>query len=106
MAYPNQPRLHLLYNLSILNRRATEKYYFHFMTEKILDATGLICPLPVLKLRKHLKSMRIGDIVLVVANDPAAAIDIPHFCNEAGHTLISQQATGSDATQYQIRKEI
>ena len=76
------------------------------MTTKILDATGLLCPLPVLKLRKHLKSMKIGDIVLVLANDPAAAIDIPHFCNEVGHTLISQKATGSDATEYQIRKEI
>ena len=58
------------------------------MTEKILDATGLLCPLPVLKLRKHLKSMELGDIVLVLADDPAAAIDIPHFCNESGHILI------------------
>ena len=58
------------------------------MKEKILDATGLLCPLPVLKLRKHLKSMELGDIVLVLADDPAAAIDIPHFCNETGHTLI------------------
>ncbi len=61
------------------------------MTEKILDATGLLCPLPVLKLRKHLKSMELGDIVLVLADDPAAAIDIPHFCNETGHTLISKE---------------
>jgi len=76
------------------------------MTTKILDATGLLCPLPVLKLRKHLKSMKIGDIVVILANDPAAAIDIPHFCNEVGHTLISQEATRSDATEYQIRKEI
>ena len=90
----------------MLNRPITEKCYTHKMTEKILDATGLLCPLPVLKLRKHLKSMRIGDILLVIADDPAAAIDIPHFCNEEGHTLISQQTTGSDATQYQIRKEI
>ena len=63
------------------------------MRDKILDATGLLCPLPVLKLRKHLKSMELGDIVLVLADDPAAAIDIPHFCNETGHTLISK-ATG------------
>ena len=61
------------------------------MREKILDATGLLCPLPVLKLRKHLKSMELGDIVLVLADDPAAAIDIPHFCNETGHTLISKE---------------
>ena len=76
------------------------------MKEKILDATGLLCPLPVLKLRKHLKSMELGDIVLVLADDPAAAIDIPHFCNETGHTLISQKATRSCTTEYQVRKEI
>tara|TARA_B100001175_G_C19009930_1_gene403008 strand:- start:271 stop:501 length:231 start_codon:yes stop_codon:yes gene_type:complete len=76
------------------------------MTKEILDATGLLCPLPVLKLRKHLKSMKIGDVVAVLANDPAAAIDIPHFCNEAGHKLISQKANGSGATEYQVRKEI
>ena len=76
------------------------------MTEKILDATGLLCPLPVLKLRKRLKSMKIGDVVAVLADDPAAAIDIPHFCNETGHTLISQNTNGSCAIEYQVRKEI
>ena len=76
------------------------------MTEEILDATGLLCPLPVLKLRKHLKFMKIGDVVAVLADDPAAAIDIPHFCNETGHTLISQKTSGSCATEYQVRKEI
>ena len=76
------------------------------MTNEILDTTGLLCPLPVLKLRKHLKSMKIGDVVAVLANDPAAAIDIPHFCNELGHTLISKKSTGSGETEYQVRKEI
>ena len=74
------------------------------MTEKILDATGLLCPLPVLKLRKHLKSMELGDIVLVLADDPAAAIDIPHFCNESGHTLISQEPGESGSTRYKVKK--
>ena len=76
------------------------------MTKINLDATGLLCPLPVLKLRKHLKSIKIGDVVAVLADDPAAAIDIPHFCNETGHSLISHKATGSCATEYQVRKEI
>jgi len=74
------------------------------MTEKILDATGLLCPLPVLKLRKHLKSMELGDIVLVLADDPAAAIDIPHFCNESGHTLISTEPGESGSTRYKVKK--
>ena len=74
------------------------------MKEKILDATGLLCPLPVLKLRKHLKSMELGDIVLVLADDPAAAIDIPHFCNETGHKLISKEPGESGSTRYKVKK--
>ena len=74
------------------------------MSEKIIDAIGLLCPLPVLKLRKHLKSMEFGDIVLINADDPAAAIDIPHFCNESGHTLISKEAGEDGLTRYKVKK--
>ena len=74
------------------------------MTEKIIDAKGLLCPLPVLKLRKHLKSMESGDIVLINADDPAAAIDIPHFCNESGHILISKEPDESGSTIYKVKK--
>ena len=74
------------------------------MSEKIIDATGLLCPIPVLKLRKHLKSMEFGDIVLINADDPAAAIDIPHFCNESGHTLISKEPDVGGSTRYKVRK--
>ncbi|MBP0480968.1 sulfurtransferase TusA family protein [Sagittula salina] len=52
-----------------------------------LDATGLLCPLPVLKARKRLMALSSGDVLIVTTDDPAAVIDIPHFCAEAGHTL-------------------
>jgi tRNA 2-thiouridine synthesizing protein A len=54
-----------------------------------LDVTGLLCPLPVLKIRKRLAEMLQGETLKVVASDPAAAIDVPHFCTEAGHQLTS-----------------
>lgn len=60
------------------------------MTE--LDVSGLLCPLPVLKTRKALAGMEPGSVLRVTATDPAAVIDIPHFCNEAGHTLLGQTA--------------
>ena len=56
-----------------------------------LDATGLMCPLPVLKARKRLQSLHTGEILRVLADDPAAVIDIPHFCAEQGHGLISSE---------------
>lgn len=54
-----------------------------------LDATGLLCPLPVLKARKRLARLGAGSVLLVRADDPAARVDFPHFCNEQGHTLVS-----------------
>lgn len=53
-----------------------------------LDALGLLCPLPVLKARKRLSGMAPGARLLVLADDPAAVVDVPHFCNEQGHRLL------------------
>lgn len=68
-----------------------------------LDATGLLCPLPVLKARKVLKGLPVGARLCVIADDPAAIIDIPHFCAESGHRLISQDTQISPQT-YVIEK--
>ena len=54
-----------------------------------LDATGLLCPLPVLKAAKRLKSMEAGAVLRVQADDPAAIVDVPHFCTEQGHDLLA-----------------
>lgn len=61
-----------------------------------LDARGLLCPLPVLKLRKRLKSLENGAEITMLADDPAAVIDVPHFCAEAGHTLVESQEINGD----------
>jgi tRNA 2-thiouridine synthesizing protein A len=68
-----------------------------------LDARGLLCPLPVLKLRKRLRSLDVGAVIAMQADDPAALVDVPHFCTESGHELVS--TTDSDGAQiYTIRK--
>ena len=60
--------------------------------EPYLDARGLACPLPVLKARKALAALAPGEMLLIEATDPVAAIDIPHFCKESGHRLVSAEA--------------
>jgi tRNA 2-thiouridine synthesizing protein A len=55
-----------------------------------LDASGLLCPLPVLKARKRLLGMKNGQVLRLITTDPAAVIDVPHFCTEAGHDLLDQ----------------
>jgi tRNA 2-thiouridine synthesizing protein A len=68
-----------------------------------VDCEGLLCPLPVLRARKRLAMMRPGQVLCVTATDPMAAIDLPHFCDQAGHALLSSTRTGMVST-YLIRR--
>jgi tRNA 2-thiouridine synthesizing protein A len=56
-----------------------------------LDTRGLLCPLPVLKARKKLLGMAPGTVLVVVVSDPMASVDLPHFCKEAGHHLLTTE---------------
>jgi tRNA 2-thiouridine synthesizing protein A len=69
-----------------------------------LDARGLLCPLPVLKARKRLKALAPGAVLRVVADDPAARIDFPHFCAEAGHALVAEEDLALPERAYLIRR--
>ena len=54
----------------------------------VIDACGLNCPLPVLKLRKRLKDVPAGAVVELLATDRAALKDVPSFCSAEGHALL------------------
>ena len=69
-----------------------------------LDARGLLCPLPVLKARKRLKDLAQGDVLRMHADDPAARIDVPHFCNESGNILRKSADQGDGSFTYDIEK--
>jgi tRNA 2-thiouridine synthesizing protein A len=74
------------------------------MTITKLDLSGLLCPLPVLKARKALAAMTTGSELVVLATDPMAAIDMPHFCAEQGHELLSQEKLGETLT-FRIKRK-
>jgi tRNA 2-thiouridine synthesizing protein A len=69
-----------------------------------LDARGLLCPLPVLKARKRLGGLKGGQVLRMIADDPAAVIDVPHFCAESGHELAHRDEEAG-AQVYFIRKQ-
>jgi tRNA 2-thiouridine synthesizing protein A len=69
-----------------------------------VDARGLLCPLPVLKARKRLQALAPGSVLRLVADDPAAIVDVPHFCSEAGHALLSTAELDGRARVWMIRK--
>ena len=58
------------------------------MNDNTLDARGLLCPLPVLRANKSLRTLAVGDELRVVATDPSAPADFRSFCDTAGHDLI------------------
>ena len=68
--------------------------------DREVDARGLICPLPVLRARKVLLGMRPGEVLRVLATDPMAVLDLPHFCAEAGHEHLGQ--TSEDGAQVHL----
>lgn len=57
------------------------------MTRTRLDTSGLRCPLPVLRAKKALKALEPGDLIDVLATDPAAKTDFPAFCETTGNVL-------------------
>ena len=62
------------------------------MTTTKLDLTGLKCPLPALKTRKALKSVKSGDFLEVHCTDPLSVIDIPNLIRETGDRIEIQQS--------------
>lgn len=63
------------------------------MTMTTLDLSGLKCPLPALKTRKALRSLKPGDRLEVRCTDPLAVIDIPHLIDQTGdHIEITERA--------------
>ena len=69
---------------------------------ELLDARGLKCPLPVLKLEKRLGQLGPGAALTILADDPIARIDIPLYCTQNGHAC-SISPLGS-ALQFEIVK--
>ena len=68
-----------------------------------LNCIGLLCPLPVLRARKRLMAMPEEQVLRVQATDAMAAVDLPHFCDQAGHGFLGSQVMGT-ATAYFIRR--
>jgi tRNA 2-thiouridine synthesizing protein A len=69
-----------------------------------LDASGLNCPLPVLKTKKALEELQSGQVLEIITTDPGAKADIPAFCNRTGHQLLEVVEEGGKIIFY-VRKK-
>ncbi|KAB0677973.1 sulfurtransferase TusA family protein [Aureimonas leprariae] len=62
--------------------------------DRLLDTSGLKCPLPVIRARKLIRTLPFGTRLKIVCTDPLAEIDIPHMANSDGHRLIKKGREG------------
>lgn len=72
--------------------------------DKELDARGLNCPLPILRVKKGLAEMSGGQILKTVATDAGSVKDFQAFCKQTGHELLSNTETNGEYT-FLIRKK-
>jgi tRNA 2-thiouridine synthesizing protein A len=75
--------------------------YRHRM-ERVVDARGLMCPLPALRARAALVALAPGDVLVVLATDPEAPVDIGALAAEGGHGLRSRE--GPDGWRFELVK--
>jgi len=73
------------------------------MADKVLDAKGLNCPLPILKAKKALKDVDTGGTLEILATDPGSVADFQAFCRTTGNELV-EHSVDDDIYRFIIRK--
>jgi len=68
-----------------------------------LDLRNLKCPLPALLAKKALAKAAPGALIIVLADDPLAVVDIPHMCHTHGHA-VEDVATASGHAVFRLRR--
>ncbi|MHA2052296.1 MAG: sulfurtransferase TusA family protein [Candidatus Hodarchaeales archaeon] len=72
---------------------------------KTLDARNLSCPMPVLKSKKALKELDIGQVLEILATDPGSMADIPAWSRTTGQELLSSEELGSKNFRFLVKRQ-
>ncbi|MCV4230316.1 sulfurtransferase TusA family protein [Virgibacillus sp. LDC1] len=71
--------------------------------DKVLDAKGLACPMPIVKTKKEIKEMEPGEVLEIHTTDQGAKSDLTAWAKSTGHELLDYQEEG-DVQKFWIRK--
>ncbi len=58
--------------------------------DKVLDCTGLLCPIPVVKTSQAIKEIEVGQILQMIATDPGAPPDMDAWARQTGHEMVDK----------------
>jgi tRNA 2-thiouridine synthesizing protein A len=75
----------------------------YWTSARVLDLTGLKCPMPALLTEKALRGMAAGERVAVTVTDPLAPLDLQHLCQKGGHLFEGERLNENGARQLLIR---
>ncbi|GAB3035194.1 hypothetical protein GCM10011376_19190 [Nocardioides flavus (ex Wang et al. 2016)] len=69
-----------------------------------LDCRDVPCPMPVIELARHLGDVELGELLAVVARDPAAVVDVPAWCRMKGQEYVRADTADDGAPRYVVRR--
>jgi tRNA 2-thiouridine synthesizing protein A len=72
--------------------------------DKTLDCTGLFCPMPIIKTKVEIDTMKSGEILEISADDPGFEKDLPAWCNMSGEKFLEIKKEGSIIKGYVMKK--
>lgn len=74
-----------------------------YQPKQTLDCMGLYCPIPLLQTRSEIDKLRVGEILEVLSDDPAAEEDLKRFAKRTGHEIIRLERK-NDCLRFLIKK--
>jgi len=77
----------------------------NIQADHVLDTKGLSCPMPLLKVKKTLKTMKKGQVLEVHGTDPGSKNDIPNYCKKHGYQFLGYEDNPENYTRYLIQIE-
>ena len=71
--------------------------------DETLDAKGLMCPMPIVKLAKKMKEIQVGKVLELISDDVGSKEDVPAWCKRTGNELVEMKQEGN-VYYYYIKK--
>ncbi len=68
--------------------------------DQVLDCSGLACPMPILKTKKAVDALQIGQVLKMIATDPGSVSDLDAWTKKTGHELVECEQAGGTYTFY------
>ena len=72
--------------------------------ETVVDCRGQVCPMPVITLARAVQDVAVDDTLVVLADDPAAGVDIPAWCRMKGQEYLGADTADDGTARFRLRR--